>query len=408
MLAESDGRSPDIGRYNQAAEVCLESRQVDGMRRFLILGAGFGGLAAAQELRSRLPEGDEIVLVDRKPSYIMGLRKWWAVIGRSSLEEGRRDLRSLETKGLSFVQGVVEAIDPARRAATVGGRVLEADAVLLALGAEHAVELVPGYREHALNPYDPNSIPAIRERLESFTGGRVGVGIFGIPYTCPPAPYELALLLRDDFERRSVRAEVEVFTPTPLSLPVIGQENCSTLESLLEERGVRFLPEHRALKVLAGEVVFATGSRPYDLLLGIPPHRCPAAVVAAGLAQEGGWVRVDLATMATSFAGVYAIGDLVEIPLANGMALPKAGVFAEEGAAVAVESILASFSAKGSPRRFDGHGFCFLESGRGEALEVRGDFLAEPKPKVEVAPPTRERLSAKEAFERERLTRWFG
>jgi sulfide:quinone oxidoreductase len=41
-------------------------------------------------------------------------------------------------------------------------------------------------------------------------------------------------------------------------------------------------------------------------------------------------------------------------------------------------------------------------------MEVRADFLAEPGPRVEVAPPTRERLLAKEAFERERLARWFG
>jgi sulfide:quinone oxidoreductase len=112
--------------------------------------------------------------------------------------------------------------------------------------------------------------------------------------------------------------------------------------------------------------------------------------------------------METPFPGVYAIGDVLEVPLANGLALPKAGVFAEAGAGVAAGSVLATFTAAGPTRGLDGHGYCYLEAGRGEALEVRGDFLAEPEPQTEVAPPTRERLFAKERFEQERLARWFG
>jgi sulfide:quinone oxidoreductase len=305
------------------------------MRRVLILGAGFGGLAAAAALRSRLPEQDEVVLVDRKTSYVMGLRKWWAVVGRSTLDAGRRDLATVAERGIQFRQGTVESLDPANRAATVDGDRIGADAVIVALGAQHDLDAIPGLRQHALNLYDSAAIPSVIEALESFGGGRLGIGIFGVPYTCPPAPYELAMLLRESLDQRGIRAEVEVFSPQPMSLPVLGQENCSTVESLLESRGVGFLPSHRAVAVRQGEVQFATGPRRYDLLLAIPPHRCPTVLAQAGLTSDGGWVRVDLATMETTISGVHAIGDAVEVPLANGMPLPKAGVFAEAGAAVA-------------------------------------------------------------------------
>ena len=377
------------------------------MRRVLILGAGFGGLAAAQALRTRLADPDEVVLVDRKSSYVMGLRKWWALVGRSTLDEGRRDLATLAARGIRFQQGTVESVDPATRSAVVDGVRIEADAVIVALGAQPDVDAVPGLRQHAHNPYDMAGIASLSETLRTFRGGRLGIGIFGLPYPCPPAAYELAMLLRDDYDRRGVPAQVEAFTPQPMSLPILGREICTTVENLLDSRGVGFLQSHRAVAVRAGEVEFATGSRSYDLLLGIPPHRCPSVLSEAGLTSESGWVRVDLATMGTAFPGVHAIGDSIEVPLPNGMLLPKAGVFAETGAAVAVDAILAAFAGESSSRRFSGEGYCYLEAGRGEALEVRGDYLASPSPRVDVAPPSRGRLQAKEAFERERLHLWF-
>ena len=43
--------------------------------RTLVLGGGFGGIAAAVELRRLLGDDHEVTLVDRKPEFTMGLRK---------------------------------------------------------------------------------------------------------------------------------------------------------------------------------------------------------------------------------------------------------------------------------------------------------------------------------------------
>ena len=44
------------------------------MKRTLILGAGFGGLTVAHELRRQLGEAHDIVVIDRHPQFLMGLR----------------------------------------------------------------------------------------------------------------------------------------------------------------------------------------------------------------------------------------------------------------------------------------------------------------------------------------------
>ena len=378
------------------------------MRRVLILGGGFGGVATAHALRDQLPPGDEIVLVEQRATFMLGLRKTWVLTGRSSLEAGQRPLAALEPRGIQVRQAQVTALDPAARAADVDGTRVQADAVVVALGAALAPDKTPGFLAHALNVYDPDDIARAAGALAAFKGGRVTVGIFGAPYKCPPAPYELALLLQDYFRERGVRATLEVFTPQPMSLPVLGQSGCSVVESRLEEHGVTFLPNHKPTAVEAGEVVFAGERRPYDLLLGVPAHACPPVVANSGLVEGGGWVRVNPRTLETQFPGVYAIGDITEIPLANGMALPKAGIFAEaEGRTVAAR-IAAAFAGHSSGATFEGEGYCFMEVGQGQALMVRGRFLAEPAPDVELSEASAQYLADKHAFEAERLQSWFG
>ncbi|WP_376792860.1 NAD(P)/FAD-dependent oxidoreductase [Thermoflexus sp.] len=378
------------------------------MRRVLILGGGFGGVATAYALRQRLPAEDEIILIERRPYFMMGLRKTWAMIGRGTLEEGRRSLKALERHGIRVLQGTIASIDPANRAVEVDGQRWEGDAMVVALGAELDPEAIPGFREYAINVYDPNEIPRAAEAVRAFRGGQVVIGIFGVPYKCPPAPYEMAFLLKDFFEARGVRARLSVFTPQPMSLPVLGAAGCSVLEGRLAEHGIEFLANHKATAVEAGAVIFGERRRPFDLLLGVPPHRCPEVVVRSGLTDGGAWVRVDPRTLQTRFPGVYAIGDITEILLPNGMPLPKAGVFAEAEGQVVAERIAAAFAGREPEATFGGEGFCYLEMGRGEAMLVRGRFLAEPAPEIELTDPSPRYLEEKRAFEADRLRAWFG
>jgi len=377
------------------------------MRRVLILGGGFGGIAAAHRLRQKLSPGDEIILVDRRAHFMVGFRKTWALVGESPLEAGQRPLAALARHGIQVIQGTISAIDPAARAAEVEGRRIEADALIVALGAELAPEQVTGFSSHALNVYDPQEIPRIAAALREFRGRRVVVGIFGAPYKCPPAPYEMALLVKDAFRARGVDAALEVFTPQPMSLPILGQAGCNVVEGRLAENGITFLPNRKATAVEAGEIVFANERRAYDLLLGVPPHRCPAPVAQSGLTNGGAWVRPNPRTLETKFPGVYAVGDSVEILTADGKPLPKAGVFAEAMGEVAAERIAATFGGREPEATFTGEGGCYLEIGGGQAMMVQGAFLAEPAPQVTLTEPSRHYVEEKRSFEATRLQTWF-
>src|SRR5512134_1986463 len=137
------------------------------MKRVLILGGGFGGIAAARRLKQKLDADDEVILVDRRDHFMVGFRKTWALTGQSTLEAGQRPLDSLTRLGVRVMRDPVTRIDPSGRAAWMGDQRLSADALVVALGAELAPELVPGF-QYAYNVYDPQDIPRAARALDEF------------------------------------------------------------------------------------------------------------------------------------------------------------------------------------------------------------------------------------------------
>jgi sulfide:quinone oxidoreductase len=370
----------------------------------LICGAGFGGVATAVALRRQLsPSEVDIVLVDRRTDFVMGLRKSWAALGIDTLDAGRRDLASIHA--VRVVTGEVTALHPASKTVEVNGGTLAADLLVVAMGAAHATDSVPGLAEHGINVWDRDQAARARAALSGMTTGRLLVGIFGTPYSCPPGPFELAMLARD---ARGPGLEIAVFSPAPMALPVAGAGESAKLERFLAERNIDFKPSHQAVAVDEHSVRFRDGSElAYDVLLAVPPHSSPQVLTTAGLTDPGGWVKPDPRTLETTYDGVYAIGDCTAITLSNGLPLPKAGVFAQAQGEVVAARIAGRLRGTLPVVTFSGEGVCFIETGGGTAASVEGAFMADP-PQVELTEPSSQNMANKMEFEQSRLDDWFG
>lgn len=374
----------------------------------LVLGGGFGGLAAAHRLRQRLGDRVDITLVDRRRTFMMGLRILWTLVGQADRSTGSRSLGDLGQKGIHYLCDEVVGLDLDRKTVHTRGGALSYDALVIALGAELRPDLIPGYDPAASNLYDPDQVEGIAARVASLEHGRVGIGILGAPYKCPPAPYEAAFLIDDLLRRlrRRARVEMEVFSPQPSSLPVAGPAACAQVEGRLAAKNIRFLPRCKVTAIEDHDVVFERERRSYDVFIGVPPHRAPGVLRESGL-LSGEWIRPDPHTCRTRWEGVYAVGDATEMPLANGMMLPKAGVFAEAQGRVAADHIASVLGSADAAAPFDGQGFCFMETGDGTATAIRGQFFAAPEPSIQVAEPTVQTLAEKREFEASRLAAWF-
>jgi sulfide:quinone oxidoreductase len=392
-------------------------------KRILILGAGFGGLTAANLLQknlSSLPVSVEyqISIIDQKDYFMMGLVNLWILSGIRTFEDSKIHLNRLENKGIRYLNDKVTGIDVASKTVTIRGSnpKLKYDYLIIALGTEYSVEEVNGFLENGgFNLYDAEQVTKLRERILSLKEGRIAICITSIPYKCPPAPFEASLLINDILVKNGTRdsIDIDIYTPTPISLPVAGARVSQDVINLLNDNHINFHPLHKIKTVLDMEKIeFENGNWVnYDLLIGIPPHKVPEVIRNSGLITQGqNWINVDKFSLKTEFENVFAIGDVTEIKVNENVVIPKAGVFAEAQAKVVSQQIVDDIENdknKQTSSRFDGKGFCFMEVGNEKAGYIAADFYHEEGPATLLEPPSDESYKKKLDFERSKLNEWL-
>ncbi len=378
----------------------------------IVLGGGVGGVVAASNLRRLLPKQDRVVLIERSGRHVFWPSLLWLMTGTRNAQDVQRDIAALKEPGINVLKREVTRIDSTTRTVYTGDDSVQGDALVVALGAELVPERIPGLAEAGHNFYTVEGAAQLYEDLQSLREGRVVVLIAGVPFKCPAAPYEAAMLIDHLLRKRRVRerVEVEVWAAEPAPMGVAGPAVSQGVKDLVADRGIAYHPSRQIARVDApGKRLHFEGGDEvsYDVLAVVPPHAPPAVVQEAGLAAPGGWVQIDRETCETPFENVFAIGDVTGVMLPMGKPLPKAGVFAHAQAEAVARTIATRWTGKGEEGRFTGNGECFIEMGSGAAGFARGNFYAEPAPEVKMFRTGRHWHVAKVAFEKNWWRTWF-
>jgi len=387
-----------------------------GGKTIVILGGGIGGIVASSRLRKRLPKEHRIVVVERSSRYIFAPSFLWLMTGLRTAGQISRPLNELGKKGIEIITGDIQRIAPENRTVYINekGNVKEirGDYLIIAMGAELAPHKVPGLSDAGYSFYTLPGAEALREARLNVRKGRIVILVSGVPFKCPAAPYEAAMLIEYDCRKRKIRQDIQIdlYTPEPGPMGVAGPEISRQVRQMVEARNINFHPEYTVSRVdsSARHIIFTNGATAdFDLLIYVPPHIAPQPVQDAGLTNESSWIPVNRQTLETRFAGVYALGDVTGIMLSMGKPLPKAGVFAHGEAEVVANNIAYAITGKGKPTVFDGQGECFIETGDGKAGFGSGNFYSEPAPLVKMRGPNRTLHLGKIAFEKYWLFEWF-
>ena len=228
---------------------------------------------------------------------------WGAVMKRKALTVSRLAAGTLDlvkSNGVEYVEG--EAVLKSATAVEVGGRTVQADAVIIATGSEPDVPDTPGFDlDGVITSDEALSLESLPASI-TVSGG----GVIGMEFASAFA---------------SFGAQVTVIVTSPEILRSVDPEAAVILRKTLEKKGVAFhvnssitgvtktdgglsisMESASGIKaVVAEKLLVAKGRKPYTEGLGLE---------ALGIETGRGRILTD-AHMETNVKGVYAIGDCV-------------------------------------------------------------------------------------------------
>src|SRR5947208_6096752 len=211
--------------------------------RVVVLGAGFGGLELTTRLSKEFGDTADVVLIDREDGFIFGFSKLDVMFGRATEDAVLHRYADITKPGVEVVKAEITAIDPVAKHVDTTEGAFDADILVIALGADVHPEATPGLLDGGHEFYSPGSAFPLREVVENFQGGRVVIGVTSLPFKCPPAPSEAALLLHDFLTARGLRERSEIALVMPLGVPIPPSPDASAvLLGAFEERGIEWHP----------------------------------------------------------------------------------------------------------------------------------------------------------------------
>jgi sulfide:quinone oxidoreductase len=358
------------------------------MNRILILGGGVGGTLTAnllvRKLRRQVKAGEvTITVVDQTGQHTYQPGFMYIAMGGERSENLQRPERGLLDARVTLVVGEVEKVDDKRQLVHLAdGERLAYDHLVLASGSRIVPEAIEHFDTEAEHFYTAEAALELREALDAFSGGRIVIGIAGMPYKCPPAPLEVAFLIEAELRQRGLREQSELHFCSPIGRAFTIESVSEMATPILERKGIELHtffnveaidPERHVVQSLEGEELA------YDLLILVPPHKGQQFLIDSGLAPApGGWLPTDRATLQVGGRpNIFALGDATDLPLS------KAGSTAHFEAPVVTERIVAAIQGREVDHQhgdYLGKVMCFFEIGDGKGTLLQFDYEHPPRP----------------------------
>ena len=349
----------------------------------LVLGGGIGGLRTARELSAQLGnESDanvaKIIVFDKEQKSTFSPSLTWLMVGKRKEWQVERDLTTTSGAGIEFVFGHIESVDPENIRVTSAGKTWQGTHMVVSLGVQQVTD--KQLDASGFNFFTTDGASRFYTALESFKGGHIAVMVSSLPYKSPVAPYEAAMLVDNYLREKGLRdqTQISVITPEEAPMPFAGEKVTQNILDLMKERDIAYLSQHQFQQARGQELDFSTPGGTVtiktDLLAYTPRHESPAVIQKAGMTGASGWIEVNRDTLQTAWTNVYAIGDITTISLDGGLALPKAGVFAQHQASIVAHNIARQIYGKAPDKTFDAKGNYILDLGDGKARKVGGSF----------------------------------
>jgi NADH dehydrogenase len=337
--------------------------------RVVILGAGFGGLNAAQALK-RAPV--DVTIIDRRNYHLFQpLLYQVATAGLSPAQIATPIRRILaEQKNATVIMDRVIGIDRERRVVITQSREVPYDYLIVATGARHAyfghddwevfapglkkIDDATAIRTRILSAFEKaEATQDERERKRLLTFVVIGAGPTGVEMAgaiAELAKMEIARDFRNIDPRKSdillVEAGPRILTSFPESLSLSAERQLAGLGvELIKDEAVVAVDKNgitlkNGRRIEAGTLIWAAGveASPAAKWLNVPADRAGRVIVDADLRLPGD-------------PRVFVIGDTAAVTDAAGRVAPGIAPAAKQMGRFAAQEIIAALAGK-TPKNF--------------------------------------------------------
>jgi NADH dehydrogenase len=340
------------------------------LHHVVIVGAGFGGLAAAQELAGAAVR---ITIIDQRNHHLFQPLLYQVATAALATSEIAWPIRFLVRKRreVTTLLGVVSGVDAQSRTVMLqDGAVVAFDTLILATGARHAYfghdawePFAPGLKtlEDAtsirrrvllsLERAERETDPVRRAALLTYVivgGGPTGVEMAG-------AIVELVYQnLVGEFRRIDTRqARVLLIEAGPRILPSFAPDLSAYAQRALERLGVKVQVGAAVTDCNSGGVVVGGRSIAADVILWAAGVRAsPAAAWLAAPADNAGRVKVAADLSVPGHADIFVIGDTATINVWRGKPAPGIAPAAKQQGVHVARTIKRRLTGDSQPRAF--------------------------------------------------------
>jgi NADH dehydrogenase len=338
--------------------------------RVVVIGGGFGGLAAVQALKR---SGAEITIIDKRNHHLFQPLLYQVAttaLGPSEIAWPIRQLLSKREDVTTLLAGVIGIDTNGKAVLLEGGGRVPYDSLIIATGARHAyfghddwepfapglktLEDATAMRRRLLVAFEKAELetdPAKRRALLTFA--IIGAGATGVELA--GAIIELArITLRNDF--RSIHPE-----EARVVLIEAGDRVLSAFKPELSAYALKALTK-LGVEVRLGKAVTALSEGEVEIgdeVLEAGTIIWAAGVLASPAAQwlqveadRAGRIKVNDDLTAPGHPGIFAIGDTVSAPWRDGRPVPGIGDAAKQGGRHAANIIKARLRGDNSHKPF--------------------------------------------------------
>ena len=336
------------------------------MKRFTVVGTGFGGLTAVRTLRKLEPSA-EITVIGRQPEFFYYPSLIWIP---SDMRRGKDLVVNLENffrrQKVTFHQGAACGIRE-------GGRVVETDngdvvndGLIIASGGRYLTRL-PGIEHAAIPCRGLEDAERIRHKLNELDSGTLAFGFGGNPKE-PSAmrggPVFEFLFGTDTLLRRQGRRDqfkLVFFAPSSRPGQRLGDKAVDALLKHMSTRGVETHLGHKLERFEADRIVTEGGEVETDLIVFIPGMSGSPWLDNTDLPKSpGGLLQADAHCRVPGWNRVYVAGDAGSFPGPDWQ--PKQAHMADLQAAAAAKNLVHELNDEAPVEGFKVELACIIDS----------------------------------------------